>query len=158
MEVLIDDLLALAKGAEPPEAAERVDLAAMAETHWGNVETGAATLAVDGAPTIEADRSRLGQLLENLFRNSVEHGGGSVTITVGELDDGTGFYVADDGPGIPQADREAVFESGHTTGDGVGLGLAIVEEIATAHGWRVAVTESASGGARFEVTGVTSVE
>ena len=154
MEVLIDDLLALAKGGEPPEATERVDLAAMAEAYWENVETSAATLAVDGAPTIEADRSRLGQLLENLFRNSVEHGGESATITVGALDDGTGFYVADDGPGIPQADREAVFESGHTTGDGVGLGLAIVEDIATAHGWRVAVTESASGGARFEVTGV----
>jgi PAS domain S-box-containing protein len=185
---LIGDLLALAKGGEPLEATDRVDLAAAAETHWDNVETGAATLTIESGPTIEADRSRLGQLLENLFRNSVEHGStsgrpqpddsaehgstgnraggddavehgdGSVTVTVGELDDGAGFYVADDGPGIPEADRESVFESGHTTGSGIGLGLAIVEEIATAHGWRVAVTESASGGARFEVTGVTSVE
>ena len=170
---LIGDLLALAKGGEPLEATDRVDISAATETHWDNVETGAATLAIESGLTIEVDRSRLGQLLENLFRNAVEHGSTGnrpeaddsvghgfegIRVTVGELDDCTGFYVADDGPGIPEADREAVFESGHTTGSGIGLGLAIVEEIATAHGWRVSVTDSAAGGARFEITGVDVVE
>jgi len=51
------------------------------------------------------DRSRLRQLLENLLRNAVEHGGENVTVTVGNLPDG--FYVADDGPGIPP-DRQAL--------------------------------------------------
>jgi signal transduction histidine kinase len=48
-----------------------------------------------------------------------------------------------------------VFEAGHTTSEtGTGFGLRIVERIATAHGWTIAVTEGADGGARFEVTGV----
>jgi len=76
-----------------------------------------------------------------------------VTVTVGSLEDG--FYVADDGPGIPEADREKVFESGYSTdGDGTGLGLAIVRRIAQAHGWDVTLTTSESGGARFEFHGV----
>ncbi|MFB6217624.1 MAG: sensor histidine kinase, partial [Halobacteriaceae archaeon] len=51
------------------------------------------------------------------------------------------------------------FESGYTTTDaGTGFGLAIVAEIAAAHGWAVGVTESASGGARFEITGVTTAD
>jgi len=79
-----------------------------------------------------------------------------VTVTVGAID-GRGFYVADDGPGIPEEDREDVLESGYTTSqDGTGFGLAIVSEIAEAHGWSVEVTESGAGGARFEITGVTA--
>lgn len=76
--------------------------------------------------------------------------GGSVAITVGDFEDG--FYVADDGAGIPSEDREQVFERGYSTdSDGTGFGLSIVEEIVDAHGWSVTVTESESGGARFEI-------
>jgi signal transduction histidine kinase len=75
-----------------------------------------------------------------------------VTVTVGGLPDG--FYVADDGEGVPPADRDRVFERGYTTGDGTGLGLSIVEQIVGAHGWSVRATESEDGGARFEITGV----
>jgi signal transduction histidine kinase len=118
--------------------------------------------------TIPADESRLRQLLENLIRNAVEHsstsppasredavehGSEDVTITVGALEDG--FYVADDGVGIPESEREKVFESGYTTAEeGTGIGLGLVAEIADAHGWEVRLTESESGGARFEFTGV----
>jgi PAS domain S-box-containing protein len=98
--------------------------------------------------------------------DSVEHGStGSrsetdddVTITVGTIG-GEGFYVADDGPGIPRERRTDVFESGYSTvSDGTGFGLAIVAEVVEAHGWSIRVTESAAGGARFEVTGVDIVE
>ena len=70
--------------------------------------------------------------------------------------DERGFAVADDGPGIPEDDRDRVFEWGYTTDEegGLGLGLCIVREIAEAHGWTLSVTESAAGGARFEVRGV----
>lgn len=72
-----------------------------------------------------------------------------MTVHVGETDGG--FYVADDGSGIPPEEREAVFERGYTTSEeGTGLGLSIVDEIARAHGWEAVVTESRSGGARFE--------
>ncbi|WP_232688488.1 ATP-binding protein [Halobacterium zhouii] len=98
--------------------------------------------------TLEADPSRLGSLLENLFRNSVEHGGADVSVLVESTNEG--FAVADDGPGIPPEHRDEVFESGVTTADdGTGFGLAIVESIADAHGWTVSVTASQSGGTRF---------
>lgn len=75
---------------------------------------------------------------------------------VDSLDDG--FAVTNDGPGIPASEREDVFESGYTTSDdGTGLGLDIVATVCDAHGWTVRVTESADGGARFEVTGVGTV-
>jgi len=75
-----------------------------------------------------------------------------LTITVGELDDG--FYVADDGVGIPADEREKVFEGGYSLASGPGFGLRIVSEIADIHGWSIAVGESDAGGARFEITGV----
>ncbi|MFC3956883.1 GAF domain-containing sensor histidine kinase [Halovivax cerinus] len=76
-----------------------------------------------------------------------------VSVCVRATDEG--FVVEDDGPGIPPADRERIFESGYTTGpDNTGLGLAIVDQIREAHGWTASVGTSATGGARFEfVTG-----
>ena len=73
-------------------------------------------------------------------------------MTVGSCPDG--FYVADDGVGIPTEDRAEVFEYGYSTHGGTGLGLPVVRSIATAHGWNVTVTEGDDGGARFEFTGV----
>ena len=88
-------------------------------------------------------------------QDAVEHGAtdSRVTVTVGTVADG--IYVADDGSGIPEPERGRVFDGGHTTAeDGTGFGLAIVERIASAHGWTVSVGESESGGARFEIRGV----
>ena len=218
MNVLIDDLLTLAREGEHVTEVEPVDLAAVAEDCWVGVGTEAATLAADTAPEIEADRSRTRQLLSNLLRNAVEHGSTSppsqaqedavehgstspdsqarqdagsenasepsvatapedavehgstgpgsparrdagehdgmhLTVTVGALADG--FHVSDDGHGIPEGERDRVFESGVTTArEGTGLGLSIVAEIVEAHGWEIRATESTDGGARFEVTGV----
>ena len=158
---LIEDVLWLAREGRDIGATETVDLRKAAESAWEMVSADAdgAELVVDvpGTAETEADRDRLGQLLENLFRNSVEHGGADVTVTVGGLADG--FYVEDDGPGIPPEDREQVFEAGYSTSqEGTGFGLSIVERIAEAHGWAVDVTEGSAGGARFEVTGVEFVE
>lgn len=156
METLIDDLLTLARDGESVEQTERVALGDLARECWEGVETADATLRVDADRAVRADRSRLRQVLENLVRNAVEHAGADVTVAVGDVDGG--FYVADDGPGIPESEREAVFEAGYSTNDGgTGFGLEIVEAVATAHGWDVRVTESADGGARFEFTGVDFV-
>ncbi|WP_197424822.1 PAS domain S-box protein [Natronomonas sp. CBA1123] len=155
MESLIDDLLALARQGTSVDERRVVDLEATVRRSWRTVETGDATLRVASNGSFEADPSRLGQLFENLFRNAVEYAGNAPTVTVGVLDDGDGFYVEDDGPGIPPERRDRVFEAGHTTSEtGTGFGLRIVERIATAHGWTIVVTEGADGGARFEVTGV----
>ncbi|MDS0478466.1 histidine kinase N-terminal 7TM domain-containing protein [Natrinema sp. 1APR25-10V2] len=133
---------------------------------------------------VEADRNRLRRVFENLFRNAVEHSstqnrtsnhdrdstegiddrtaidtdGRAVTVTVGRLESGTGFYVADDGPGIPADRRDEVLEQGYSTNEeGTGLGLSIVLNVVNAHGWDLTVSESDRGGAKFEVASVTSV-
>ncbi len=151
MEALIDDVLTLAREGEAVTDPAVLDLESAVERAWRHVSTDGATLTVERSASIRADGDRLGRLLENLIRNAVEHGGSAVTVgTVAE-----GFYVADDGPGIPEADRETVFQSGYSTADGgTGFGLAIVEEIATAHGWEVAAGTGDDGGARVEITGV----
>jgi signal transduction histidine kinase len=120
------------------------------------VETSDATLVTATDRVVVADPDRLQRLLENLVRNAVEHGGDDVTVVVGGLDDG--FYVEDDGRGIPEADRRTVLESGYSTAnDGTGVGLHIVDRMADVHDWALRVTESDDGGARFEITGVEFV-
>jgi signal transduction histidine kinase len=131
----------------------------MLEECWENVETGNATVMNELEGKLEADPRRLKQLCENLVRNAIEHAGEGVTVTVGELEDRNGFYIADDGEGIPEEEREEVFDTGYSTSeDGTGFGLSIVEEIVTAHGWDIDVTESKDGGARFEISGVEMLE
>ena len=153
MASLIDDLLVFTRSDRTVESTEPMSLASVAEMSWTSVDTADATLLVETDTWIEADRGRLQQLFENLFRNAVEHAGHDVTITVGGTE--TSFFVADDGPGIPAEGREQVFESGYSTNQsGTGLGLAIVAEIVDAHGWAVRATESEDGGARIEVTGI----
>jgi len=183
MEELIADMLAVAHVGESAVDADAVALGTAVEASWANVATDGASLVVDADRSVRADESQLGQLLENLFRNAVEHGstgdnvhrtpsdaahqnpadsadaaehgGPRVEITVGELPDGTGFYVEDDGPGIPAEDRDRIFEAGYSTADGgTGFGLSIVRQVASAHGWRVAATAGDEGGARFEIRGV----
>jgi len=153
MEALVADLLALARQGETIGDTEPCDLRSVAEEAWGNVDTDDATLRVAESRTLAADRNRLVQFFENVFRNAMEHAGPTPAVTVGATDDG--FFVADDGPGIPAGERERVFEPGVTATDGgTGFGLAIVASIARAHDWTIRATESASGGARFEVGGV----
>jgi signal transduction histidine kinase len=151
MNDLIEDVLRLARQGQPIDETEPVGLEAIAERSWEMVESVDTELVVGDTAEIEADPDRLQQLLENLFRNSVEHGGDDVTVSVGTLDRG-GFYVEDDGPGIPEDIRGEVFGSGFTTDEeGTGFGLAIVEEIVEAHGWAIRATEGREGGARFEI-------
>lgn len=158
MERIISDVLTLTRGEEVVTPSETVDLAEVAAAAWASVNTEAATLTLgENLPTVEADPARLQRLFENLYRNSVEHArettsseSGAVRIRVERTRDG-GFFVADDGRGVPESERDVVFEPGYSGGgDGPGLGLAIVDRIAAAHGWSVTVASAEDGGARFE--------
>jgi PAS domain S-box-containing protein len=206
MRVLVDDILTLAREGDTQTTPTPVPLTELVTPCWRSVATPSATLVVETDAVVRADEQQLRRLLENLFRNCVEHGStssqpqagnsvehgstgsqsqagdsveqgstgsragpdtdgdasgrddGTVTVTIGDLDDG--FYLEDDGPGIPPDRRERVFEAGYSTNpDGTGFGLRIVKEIVDAHGWTISVvdgTEDHGGGARFEIRGVTT--
>lgn len=153
MDTLIEDLLTLAREGDRVGEFEPVALADLVEDCWQNIAAPEAEIVADCDCVVRADRSRLQQLLENLLRNAVEHGGDDVTVTVGDLDEG--FYVEDDGSGIPQEKADDMFEAGYSTSEeGTGFGLSIVKQVAEAHGWNVSAAEGSNGGARFEVTSV----
>ncbi|WP_336325776.1 ATP-binding protein [Halovenus sp. HT40] len=155
MERLLEELLALAQQGQTIDEPGPVSLKHLATTAWAAVDTADATLDIESPLTLLADDSRLEQLFENLYRNAITHAGPTATVCVGALPGDEGFYIADDGPGIPDEKRTDIFESGYsTTPDGTGFGLSIVEEIADAHGWAIDVSDSDHDGARFEFVGV----
>jgi len=156
MDNLIEDFLTLAQHGKIVTETETVALREAVEEAWAGVADDATLrTTIDPHVSVHADRERFIQLLDNLFKNAVDHAGENPVVDVG-VEPGT-VWVADDGPGIPEDEREDVFEYGMTTNeDGTGFGLSIVQDIAAAHGWEVEVTESASGGARFEIHRVTT--
>jgi signal transduction histidine kinase len=184
IEAVVTELLELAREGAVVGETEPLSLSTVAREAWETVATGDATLTVADDATVEGDPGRVRELLENLFRNSVEHastssrtesgdsvehgstssrtksddGGDAPAVEVGVVADGgpVGLYVADDGDGIPPEDREDVFKPGFSTDDeGTGFGLTVVQRIAAGHGWEVEVAESDAGGARFEVVDPT---
>jgi len=151
MSDLIDDVLTWAREGDAVEATEPVSVPALVAECWSDRQPTDGTLEIETERTVAADRSRLRQLFDNLLDNAVTYAGPGATIRVGDVDGGV--YVADDGPGIPPEERDAVFEFGHAlAAESTGFGLAIVGEIVEAHGWSITLTESESGGARFEIT------
>ena len=159
---IIDDLLLLARDGRAIDDRQPVSLAAVVSNAWETVDATGVSLECACDRRVLADPGRLQQLFENLFRNSVEHGltrpdshtrqddDTALRIRVGLMEDG--FYVADTGVGIPDAERERILETGYTTADdGTGLGLSIVQTIVDSHGWSLEITDSEAGGARFEI-------
>jgi signal transduction histidine kinase len=156
MDQLIDNLLMSSAEDHLTTELDDVNLSSTVQTSWQNVHTPNATIENQAHGTIRADQELLQQLLENLFGNAIEHVGDSVTVTVGTLE--SGFYLEDDGQGIPSEKRAAVFDIGFSsTSGGSGLGLAIADQIVDSHGWNMAITDSTGGGARFEIRGVAQV-
>ncbi len=162
---LVEQLLALARS-EPSAAAgpmERVDLAEIARRMVAETVPFAASRGIEfelvaARPAfVVGDPVALGLLLRNLVDNAARYSppGSRVEVGVG-VDGGAVTLTVDDaGPGIPEADRQRVFdrfyrraESGES---GSGLGLAIVQSVATAHGARVALDRSPRGGLRASV-------
>jgi signal transduction histidine kinase len=102
---------------------------------------------IDGAPSVPLDRTDLAEVLGNLLENAARHAAGRVRI--GADSAGPAIAVEDDGPGIAPAERTRMLERGarlDERGDGAGLGLAIVQDVLNAYGWRLALAGSELGG------------
>jgi two-component system, OmpR family, sensor kinase len=163
---LVDDMLLLARSeASSLEQPEEIELTAFVEDLWSAATATSERrfeLGTIPAGTLHADPDRLLQALRNLLANAVAHttpATGRVGLTVASSAPGElSFIVEDDGPGIPEDQRELVFERFHRTdaartraAGGTGLGLAIVRAIAVAHGGEVSAHASSLGGARIEL-------
>jgi len=157
IDSIIGDVLTLTRKGESVEETDRFELEEAAREAWRNIDSKDATLEIENSISIEGDRSRVLRAFENLFRNSIDHVGPEVTVTVGLTE--VGFYIEDDGPGIPDEEMDSIFEYGHTTSeDGTGLGLSIVKTIAEAHGWSVWIDGTSGRGARFVFSDVFGTE
>jgi signal transduction histidine kinase len=155
MDELIGDLTEVMRSGSIVDETTDVELAAISREVWQRLQADADRLDVNEAKTIWADPQALMRLLENLFQNSLRHGGPDVTVRVGMLPEG--FYVEDDGEGIPEEDRSEVFVPGYSTAEGdtgTGFGLVSVRQIAAGHGWDVGLADSEEGGLRVEFTDV----
>lgn len=153
MDRLIGDLLTLSRTDEAAADAERISVAEHARSVWSRlgIADGELTVRLDRSTTVEAHPELFDTVLQNAFRNAIEHNDPPVAVCVGRLDAEEGFVIADDGGGIPPDERGAVLDHGVTgASGGTGYGLAIVAEVAAAHDWEVRVDESAAGGVRLE--------
>jgi two-component system, OmpR family, sensor kinase len=159
---LVNDLLLLAKASRPdflqPETVDLEDLtrelfakaSALAERDW--------RLAAVGSGRIVADRQRITQAVMNLSQNAATHTLDGDAVELGsELHDGTvRLWVKDTGPGVPEHEQARIFErfvrlDRAPVGEGAGLGLAITQAVAEAHGGRVELDSRPGDGARFTV-------
>ena len=161
---LVEDLLLLASADEqtlvPTAHPVDVDDLVFAEARRLRSTT---SLRVDiggvSAGRVSGDQTRLARAVGNLAANAARHAAGVVSFALSEHDGVVTLTVDDDGPGIPLADRDRVFQrfvrldtARSRDGGGPGLGLAIVTEIIRAHGGVVSIFDSPLGGARFTVT------
>jgi signal transduction histidine kinase len=137
-------------------ATEPVSVSAAAAEATDRLRMADANVDVSADGTVEADEELLTLLLENLFRNSIEHGSGTsqaspadqdgAELTIQVIDTEEGFAVVDNGPGFASQNP---FAWGYTTGEGQGAGLAVVQRIAETHGWEIAASND--DGARIDV-------
>jgi signal transduction histidine kinase len=163
MQALVEDLLLLARSDEGRLGGTRrpVDLDDLVLAEAARLrQLGAVAVDASGvtAGQVVGDAGQLGRVVRNLADNAARHAAGVVRFGVGSDDRGVRLWVADDGPGIPVADRARVFERftrldasrARGTG-GYGLGLAIAAEVVRAHGGTIGVDEGPDGGARVVV-------
>jgi signal transduction histidine kinase len=155
LDTIIEEVLVMARadGRLPSRPFETVDLRALVESEAAR--TGA---AVSGDPaTLPGDPAMLRHLVRNLLENAQRHGGGrDVRAHLAASPDTVTFSVEDRGPGVPEAERDRIFAPfyqvpGGQSADGLGLGLALVRQVAHHHRGQARVRPREGGGSRFEV-------
>ncbi|MFJ8280347.1 sensor histidine kinase [Streptomyces griseoviridis] len=116
------------------------------------------TVSAADAVTVSGSRGQLARVLANLLDNAARHARAEITVTVRREGDVAVLAVADDGDGVPEDERERIFERFVRRDDarsrddgGAGLGLAIARDVAARHGGTLTVRQAPAGGALFEL-------
>jgi signal transduction histidine kinase len=154
---LLEDLIELARveaAADDEDVRTPADLAAVVRHSVTESGRAAALVCVDRPVMVRAEPRMLRRALVNLFDNADAHGRGLVAVSVQQVAGSAVVCVDDAGPGVPEADREAIFArfarlAHRTATPGSGLGLSLVSEIVRSHGGSVVCTDAPGGGARF---------
>lgn len=162
LDALIDEILLASRLEASASGAldavrEQVDVLALAAEEGARMGIEVAYHAEVDAAVILGDARLLRRLIRNLLENARRHGGQDVDINLSASASHFSIEVADRGPGVPEAEREQIFEPFYRSSQaseshgGVGLGLSLVRSIARQHGGIVSCYERAGGGARFVV-------
>lgn len=159
LQGLVDDLLLLARASERGMHREHVDVVDIAAQVASRRRRVPVAVDVEGPVSLEGDPAALLSAVDHLVANAARHAAAEVRVGVQGLGDWLEIRVEDDGAGIAVADRERVLdrfvrldEGRARDGGGSGLGLAVANDVAVAHGGIVTIDESASGGARVTIT------
>jgi signal transduction histidine kinase len=155
LDTLIDEILTASRlDAVGAGASEEVDLLALASEECARYEEARLT----GEPvTVRGDPRLLRRLIRNLLENARRHGVPPVEVRVSRAGGGAELWITDQGPGVPDSEREGVFQPFHRFGGtgergGAGLGLALVRQIARRHGGDARYVAAAPSGGSFVVT------
>jgi PAS domain S-box-containing protein len=162
LERLLSDLLdvdRLARGILEPKLYP-TDVAELARRVVSETEVGRRDVRIEGTARAHVDGPKVERILENLLVNSARHTpeGSTVWVRLSQTDDGVQIAVDDDGPGVPDALKQDIFEpfhqgqSSNTHAPGTGIGLSLVARFAELHGGRAWVEDRPGGGASFRVS------
>lgn len=156
----IDTLSELSRRRDVIATVEPVALQDVARRAWARLDDPEdRTLRVEGDRLLEADKERVTDVFEHLFRSAAtgvddsREGTDSEHVTIRVDACPSGFVVTDDGPTIPDDERASLLESGAKAADRRGYGFEVVRRIAEAHGWSVSIDARDGGGTRIEFTG-----
>jgi signal transduction histidine kinase len=148
---IVDDLATLARKGQTVETTEGVPFRAAVEEGWAHADAGDTGLTVEGEGTVEADRARFVELVENAAEFAAANGADRLTVTLHD----EGFTVADDGDAPPEGRVDDLFTYGEAVPDAAsGMVLPVVETLATVHGWTVTPDPNYDDGVRYHVGGV----
>jgi len=158
MQNMIDALLQYSRVHTQGEEFVDVDVEAVYEETVRSlgmlVDETDATVRAGDLPSVHADRSQVGQLLQNLVKNAVDYGAPGATVEVDGVreDDRVHLTVSDDGPGIEESQHDRIFDIFKSNEDGTGIGLAMCQRIAHRHDGDIWVESEPGAGATFHVT------
>ncbi|MFI1915247.1 sensor histidine kinase [Nocardia sp. NPDC020380] len=155
----LDDMLALARVEAGVHAgdAEPLALGELLTHTLAGRKHALELLTVTEEAVVSGRKLELERAVANLLDNAVRHGGGIVAVTVCRAGGDALIMIDDAGPGVPQAERERIFErfatvrAGRRNASGTGIGLALVAETVSVHGGRVECGDRPGGGARFMI-------